>query len=78
MALDRSRGANHPTKKRFFLVFFGPIFQLFPVSGAEQWVRALAGTLFLHVLFLDIWIYLFESLTKENEGGENYVRLDPP
>ena len=56
-------------KIKFFFAFFGPIFQLLPVSGSEQWVRALAETLFLQVAFLNIFIFLFRSLTKDREGG---------
>jgi len=56
-------------KIKFFFVFFGLIFQLLPVSGSEQWVRALAETLFLQVAFLNLFIFLFRSLTKDREGG---------
>jgi hypothetical protein len=59
----------------FFFVFFGPIFQLLPVSVAEQWVHALAETLFLQVAFLQIYLFILKSLTKEKDrsGG-----LPPP
>ena len=55
-------------KIKFFFVFFGLIYQLLPVSGSEQWVRALAETLFLQVAFLNLFIFLFRSLTKDREG----------
>lgn len=59
----------------FFFVFFGPIFPLLPVSVAEQWVHALAETLFLQVAFLQIYLFILKSLTKEKDrsGG-----LPPP
>lgn len=56
-------------KIKFFFVFFGLIFQLLPVSESERWVRALAETLFLQVAFLNLFIFLFRSLTKDREGG---------
>jgi hypothetical protein len=56
-------------KIKFFFVFFGLIFRLLPVSGSEQWVRALAETLFLQVAFLNLFIFFFRSLTKDREGG---------
>ncbi|KAM7459960.1 hypothetical protein LguiA_036036 [Lonicera macranthoides] len=52
-------------KQLLFFVFFGLIYLLLTVSGAEELVRALVGTLCLQVAFLNLFPFVIRS---EREG----------